>query len=119
MTGQKHPSFTFGIEEEYFLVNPRTRALVSEPPEKMFDECKAVLGQHFSAEYQRSQIEVATKICTNMSDARADLARLRKAVATTGCNYGLAPIAASTHPFPSWRTQRHTDKDRYNAIADD
>jgi carboxylate-amine ligase len=31
----------------------------------------------------------------------------------------LAPIAASTHPFTPWRTQRHTDKQRYNAIADD
>jgi integrase len=33
--------------------------------------------------------------------------------------YGLAPIAASTHPFTSWSTQRHTDKDRYNEIAHD
>jgi carboxylate-amine ligase len=29
------------------------------------------------------------------------------------------PIAASTHPFTSWSTQRHTDKERYNKIADD
>src|SRR5439155_18928008 len=110
MTIREHPSFTFGIEEEYFLVNPWTRALVSEPPRKMFDECKAELGEHFSAEYQRSQIEVATKICGRMPEARADLARLRNVVAEIASRYGLAPIAASTHPFTPWNTQRHTDK---------
>ena len=64
MTARGKPSFTFGIEEEYFLVDPRTRALVSEPPKSVLDECKAELGGHVSAEYQRSQIEVATRICT-------------------------------------------------------
>ena len=33
--------------------------------------------------------------------------------------HGLATMAASTHPFTRWRTQRHTDKQRYKAIADD
>ena len=46
MTARGKPSFTFGIEEEYFLVDPRTRALVSEPPRSLLDECKAKLGGH-------------------------------------------------------------------------
>jgi gamma-glutamyl:cysteine ligase YbdK (ATP-grasp superfamily) len=74
---RQQPPFTFGIEEEYFLVSTQTRALVDEPPSKMLDECRTVLGEHFSAEYQRSQIEVATKICRSMSEAREDLAHLR------------------------------------------
>jgi glutamate---cysteine ligase / carboxylate-amine ligase len=119
MLAREQPSFTFGIEEEYFLVSPWTRALVSEPPTKMFDECKAALGDQFSAEYQRSQIEVATRICTSMSDARAELGRLRNVVAAIASRFGLTPIAASTHPFTPWSTQRHTDKQRYNTIADD
>jgi gamma-glutamyl:cysteine ligase YbdK (ATP-grasp superfamily) len=73
---REKPSFTFGIEEEYFLVDPRTRALVSEPPKSVLDECKAELGQHVSAEYQRSQIEVATRICTHASQAREHLGHL-------------------------------------------
>lgn len=119
MTLRQHPSFTFGIEEEYFLVSAETRALVDEPLSKMLDECRAVLGEHFSAEYQRSQIEVATKICASMAEAREDLARLRSLVASIASRYGLAPIAASTHPFTPWRSQRHTDQQRYNAIAHD
>ena len=60
MTAREKPSFTFGSEEEYFLVDPRTRALVSAPPKSMLDECRAELGGHVSTEYERSQIEVAT-----------------------------------------------------------
>ena len=119
MTTRARPSFTFGIEEEYFLVDARTRALVSEPPKRMLDACKAEFGGQFSSEYQRSQIEVGTAVCMTASDARADLGRLRKGVAAIASRHGLAPIAASTHPFTPWRTQRHTDKQRYNAIADD
>jgi carboxylate-amine ligase len=118
MTRYKHPSFTFGIEEEYFLVGGRTRALV-DAPEEMLVECSALLGEHFSAEYQCSQIEVATKTCASVPEARAELARLRGSVATVASHHGLAPIAASTHPFTRWSTQHHTDKRRYDTIADD
>jgi carboxylate-amine ligase len=31
----------------------------------------------------------------------------------------LAPIAASTHPFSQWRSQRHTDRARYHILARD
>ena len=119
MTNRRRQSFPFGIEEEYFLVSWRTRALVDEPPRQLLDECKTVLGNRVSAEYQRSQIEVATSICAKLFDARAELAQCRNVIASIANRYGLAPIAASTHPFTSWSTQRHTDKDRYNEIAHD
>src|ERR1700730_12600051 len=99
MTARASPSFTFGIEEEYFLVDRRTRALVSEPPESMLDAFRAELGERFTTEYQRSQIEVATGICMSTSDARAELGRLGHGLAAIASRYGLAPIAASTHPF--------------------
>ena len=112
-------AFTFGIEEEYFLVSLSSGALVGDPPRGMLERCKNELGKQFASEYQRSQIEVATKVCETMSDARADLARLRSAIAAIANEHGLAPMAASTHPFSPWSTQRHTDKQRYRAIADD
>ena len=42
---------------------------------------------------------------------------LRRAVADVCSEYGLAPIAASTHPSADWYEQRHTDKPRYNILA--
>jgi carboxylate-amine ligase len=119
MINRGHQSFPFGIEEEYFLVSSRTRALVDEPPGQLLDECKAVLGDRVSAEYQRSQIELATSICLNLFDARAELTRSRSVIAIIASRYGLAPIAASTHPFTSWNSQCHTDEKRYNEIAHD
>ena len=32
-------------------------------------------------------------------------------------SHGLAPIAASTHPFSSWTDQKHTEKDRYDQLT--
>ena len=70
-------------------------------------------------EFLTSQIEVATPVCRTCKEARAELARLRRTVAEVSGKYGLAPIAASTHPFSQWRSQRHTDRARYHTLARD
>src|SRR5690606_12080194 len=46
-----------------------------------------------------------------------EIARLRRTIATAAAKHGLAPIAASTHPFAEWSQQRNTDKERYNTLA--
>ncbi|MBT8202102.1 MAG: carboxylate-amine ligase, partial [Acidimicrobiia bacterium] len=56
---------------------------------------------------------------SNLAAARADLAQLRATVAELAGVHGLAPIAASTHPFADWGQQLHTDKKRYNLLARD
>jgi len=65
------------------------------------------------------QIEIVTGVCRDMGEARADLVRLRSAIADVAGKHGLAPIAASTHPFAKWSDQRHTDKERYDRLAKD
>jgi carboxylate-amine ligase len=40
-------------------------------------------------------------------------------VAKLADEHGLAPIAASTHPFARWSAQEPTERDRYQAIARD
>lgn len=113
------PSFSIGIEEEYLLVELRTKDLVSEPPSaliKAFEEC---LEGRFSPEFLRTQIEVGTEVCTTMAEARASLAHLRRTVAEIARTHGYAPIAASTHPFAQWREQKATDKLRYRVLQED
>ena len=80
----KEPTFTLGIEEEYLLVDQTTRALVAAPPDGLVEECdKAinpdVTGQ-VSPEFLRSQIEIGTKVCADISEARGELHMLRRAV---------------------------------------
>jgi carboxylate-amine ligase len=113
----KEPPFTVGIEEEYLLVNPETRDLDIDPPAAMLRECSELGEGQVTPEFLRSQIEVGTRVCRTMSEARTDLKKLRKIVVDVGRRHGLAPIAASTHPFARAIQQKHTDKDRYVALA--
>ncbi len=113
------PSFTIGIEEEYLLVERGSRNLSSNPPTAMFEECATRINDLVKSEFLKSQIEVATRVCASVSEARNDLAWLRKTVAEVAAKYDLAPIAASTHPFSEWRDHQHTDKERYNILAKD
>ncbi len=113
------PSFTIGIEEEYLLVDRASRDLAAVPPPEMLAECERRLQGRVAPEFLRTQIEVATGVCDTMDQARAELAFLRRTVADVADGYGLAPIAASTHPFGRWREQVQTDNDRYHALDQD
>ncbi len=114
---KSEPKFTVGIEEEYLLVDKDTRALVVDPPQNLMSECEELIGEHVSSELLRSQIEIGTKVCNNVQEAREDLARLRKVIVDVAANHNLAPIAASTHPFSKWQDQKQTPKDRYESLT--
>ncbi|MBT3358635.1 MAG: carboxylate-amine ligase [Rhodospirillales bacterium] len=113
------PRFTVGIEEEYLLVDRETRELVDDPPDAMIEACRSQLKDLVRPEFLRSQIEVGTRVCRTIGQARDDLAWLRKTVAEEAAKYGLAPIAASTHPFSEWQQQQHSDHERYHVLARD
>src|SRR5438552_655454 len=81
------PSFTIGIEEEYLLVDRPSRTLVGDPPPAMLAECESLLAGQVSPEFLRSQIEVGTRKCETLQEARADLARLRATVAEVAARH--------------------------------
>jgi len=62
---------------------------------------------------------VDTRVCETVAEARQDLARLRRLTRDVAGGYGLAPIAASTHPFAEWHLQRQTHKARYDLLFRD
>jgi len=64
------------------------------------------------------QIEIGSRPRTNMADLRQDLVDLRSIVAETAASYGVGIIAASTHPWASWRTQRYTVQERYRLLSE-
>jgi len=116
----KAPSFTMGVEEEYLLVDRDSGELVDKMPETMLEECEAVAeGQQVKPEFLRSQIEIGTRICHNAAEVRESLRVLRGAVVSVAERHGLAPIAASTHPFAHWQAQRHTPRSRYDALSEE
>jgi carboxylate-amine ligase len=115
----KEPDFTIGMEEEYLLVDLETRNLCPDPPPALMEACEAVFGGRVTPEFLRCQIEVGTPVCKNLAEARDELAKLRKGIAEEARKHGLAPIAASTHPFANWTQQINTDRQRYNELAED
>lgn len=116
--GLAQPTFSFGIEEEYHLVDLASHDLAAAPPELM-TALETTLGKQVSPEFLRSQVEVGTKPHTNFQDARKELASLRTAIADEARRHGLAPIAASTHPFAQLEGLQTTDKERYQKLARD
>ncbi len=111
----QEPAFSIGIEEEYLLVDRDTLAL-ADAPEALMTACVAELEDQVSPEFLQCQIEVGTKVCTDVAAAREDLRRLRSAVSKHAADFNLVPIAASCHPLADWKSQPHTDKQRYNDL---
>jgi len=114
----EEPDFTIGIEEEYLLVDLETFGL-AVVPDGLMSDCETALGAQVAPEYLQCQIEVGTKVCHTISEAREDLAHLRRTIRDEAAKYGMTPIAASCHPFAEWKQQHHTPKDRYNQLRDD
>jgi carboxylate-amine ligase len=106
------PKLTIGIEEEYQIVDPESRGLTSYVQE-LLDGGRRVLGDQIQPEFLQSQVEVGSRICQNVQEARVEVARLRRSVNEQAAAHGLEVMAASTHPFSSWMEQEVTEGERY------
>ena len=113
------PAWSIGIEEEYLLVERESGELVTEQPPGLMEKVADLRYGLVSRELFSSQIEIGTGICTNMQYLRADIGLMRLAVAEAAGEHGLAPIAASAHPFARWHQQRYSEGERYRALTED
>ena len=108
--------FTLGIEEEFQIVDPKSRELRSHVSE-FLEEGKMILGEQIKPEMIQSMIEVGTGICKNIQEARVDITRLRSIISGLAGKTGLAIVAASTHPFSHWEDQKIYDDERYSLLV--
>jgi carboxylate-amine ligase len=115
----REPTLTLGIEEEYLLVERETGAVAAEPPEELFAALHERTAGRAFPEFLRAQVEVATPVCSDISEARRELCGLRGAVIEEAGRHGLAPIAASSHPFSLTAKQKRTEKERYVALLEE
>ena len=115
---ESDPGITLGIEEEFFLVDPETRDLLSDPDRRIFEACERNRGPHNAVpEFLRSQIETGTKVCRTVGEAREALRETRRLVIEAAAERGASVMAASTHPFAAWRAQMVTPKQRYERFV--
>ncbi len=111
-------AITLGIEEEFFLVDPESRDLDADPDEGIFEACERTGGPHKVVhEFLRSQIETNTRVCGSVAEVREALSETRRLVVEAAEAHGARIMAASTHPFASWREQAPTPGERYRRFA--
>ena len=105
---------TFGIEEEYFLVEPRTLR-----PASLADSVLTDLDPGRGAvthEFLASQLERATAVFTDLAEAEADLHKFRADLASTAHAHGVLAVGAGT-PFDAHPAPTLTDAPRYHRIG--
>ncbi len=106
---------TIGLEEEYQIIDPKTRELTSYVRD--FLEQGAVLFRdQVKPEFLQSQIEVGSHVCHNIRQLRQEVVRLRNVVGEIANKNNCEIIAAGTHPFSHWKDQIITDEERYQGL---
>ena len=111
-------AITLGVEEEFFIVDPGSRDLIADPNPAIFDTCEKTCGPHkIVHEFLRSQIETNTRVCESVSELSQALRESRRVVIEAAERHGATVMAASTHPFASWREQAPTPRERYRRFA--
>jgi carboxylate-amine ligase len=113
------PSFTLGIEEEYQTIDPVTRDLRSHIATEMLAQGKLRLEERVKAEMHQSVIEVGTRVCRNIEEAREDIYDLRRNMIRLAEENGLVLVAGATHPFADWKDQEIYPDPRYDKVVED
>lgn len=110
---------TLGIEEEYQIIDPETGNLRTYISELLTQDQTRPKKLDLKPELMQSQVEVGSRICYNIKEARQEIIHLRRDVLELADENGLMIAAASTHPFARWEDQIITEGTRYKELLDD
>jgi len=114
---QINEELTIGIEEEYQIIDTESRELKSFISEFM-EQGAMLFHENVKPEFLQSQIEVGSRVCKNINEARSEICRLRNLVSDIASKNNCKIIAAGTHPFSKWEDQLVTNKERYRGLLD-
>ncbi len=113
------PSLSIGIEEEYQTIDPETRDLRSHIASEILPKAKRALHEAVKPEMHQAVIEVGTKVCRDIKEAREDIQALRREMITLASENGMLLAAASTHPFADWKVQEIYPDERYRQVVEE
>jgi len=118
LIGASMETMTFGVEEEFLIVDLETRELASRSHD-LLGPAERRLGPAVCQELNLCQVEIETPVCTKIDEIRQSLIGLRKGLTDAAAEIGTGVIAAGTHPFSSWRTQQiDVEVERYAEMDD-
>lgn len=102
---------TFGVEEEFLLVDAHSRT-AAERADEVIDDARRTLGEQVEGEFYLTQLETHSDVRDRSDELRRDLARCRtvaaRAAARAGCLLVASPSAVLTsHPLPVRADERY------------
>ena len=109
--------YRFGIEEELFLADARSRA-APRGSVAAFHKAAGKRLEGVERELLENQAEIATQPLASFAQAHEVLSGLREGLCRIGREHGLKVFAAGTHPTALWSEQRETSKLRYRKMID-
>jgi len=110
---------TFGVEEEFFLVDLRSGRSPGRVPKTFVKACQRRLGEAVAFELQQAQVELVSPIFEDAAHALDTVITLRRQIAEIAQAMHLGIIASGSHPIARWQQQAQTDKPRYRRFADE
>ena len=117
MTAPAGDWLTVGIEEEFQIVDQSGQ--LKSHIGTLLAAGKSSLGEQLKPEMLQSVVEVTTRICAGMDEARAEILRLRGTLAALLQPAGLRIASAGTHPFSHWQEQQITELERYKLLEEE
>ncbi len=128
---------TLGVEWEIGIIDPETKDLVALGPEVVSEiqgaACNAAaedaagaarnaaadaIAQRVKLEFLKNTVELVTGVCTNTSEAMAQLSETLGAVRQQVESHGGQLWASGSHPFSDFREQPLGDKPSYREIIE-
>jgi glutamate---cysteine ligase / carboxylate-amine ligase len=85
----------------------------------MIEKGKLLLQERVKSEMHQSVVEVGTRVCANIKDAKKEVVKLRRDMVTLAKENNLRLASAATHPFADWRVQEIYPDERYHNIVED
>jgi glutamate---cysteine ligase / carboxylate-amine ligase len=105
---------TLGAEEEFHLVDLKTRRLTARAPELL-----AQLTGDYVAELQRCVVETNTRVVDSLEGLLDELVRHRRVLAGTAAELGMGVVAAGAVPLAVPAEMRVTKTPRYRQMLAD
>ena len=108
---------TIGIEEEFQIVDGDGQ--LKSHGETLIGAAQPYLEERVKAEMMQSVVEIGTRICADVGEARKEIANARGTLATLLKRDGLRLVSAGTHPFSHWQEQLVTEHERYKVLEEE
>ena len=115
----ERPALNIGIEEEYQIVDPETRALRSFITQFLENGKVVMVERELKPELHQSMVELGTPVCETIAQTYEELVNQRSFISRLARDKGLEIVAAATHPFSKWLDQPVTPLPRYMGVLEE